>query len=157
VLTTTENAPDLPAALGYYYNNRGTWTKMEYIRCKQAHDRGHVWVPTIIDPRAPKVRDVCREAHAAIQIAEPIPVFYVRTSAPISETVIVSFEEKKNTRERKEFTISEGIDPNQKGIYKTQVVKVAGDVFKITPSSQLEPGEYAIDVGAGGYDFGIRH
>ncbi len=153
---------------GFYYKTQHGWQKLEPIQMAGggAKHVGKMFVPGL----TPQIVFTFRGAEAPAQIAERRPTFCVKEQPMLSEMAgrterdlaIIRFDRKKDHRELQTtsggnmFTFKSGISKERLPDVTTS--RIADGIFTVTPSQDLQPGEYLItfsSMGVSGYDFGI--
>ncbi len=152
-------APDPAAAYpknpGVYYQSGQSWVQLEKVVPESTKlDKPFMGIGTY------RFIARYRDTEAPTQLAVQRPVFcLVLPSAPIQEFSIVQFEKKGKYRQSQYLSSTVGgTMTTQKYVTRVDVARVANDLFTVTPSSDLAPGEYLLTSAAnvGGYAFGIR-
>ena len=153
---------------GAYFKGPTGWVKLERITMAGggAKHVGKVFVPGL----TPQMVWTFRGAEAPVQMSVPRPTFFVKQPLYLAnmpgyserDIVLVRFDKKKDHRELQ--TTSGGNMLTFKSGYSKErtpditIVRLSETVFKVTPSGDLQPGEYILTFGSGGvggYDFGI--
>jgi len=153
---------------GAYYKTTKGWVRLEQVTMAGggATHIGKMFVPGL----TPQMVWTFRGAEAPIQISEPKPTFYIKQSPYMvnvqgrspRDVVVVRFDKKKDHRELQTtsggsmFTFKMGFSKERTP--DITVTRLSDTAFKVTPNSDLQPGEYLLTFGffgAGGYDFGI--
>jgi len=109
-----------------------------------------------------KARAVFPGADSMMQIESGRPVFYFYTNESPKNYSLVKLEEKKSDRrivisEGNAFSYETGI--SDAAIVQFEIQKIEEGVYKVIPTTNLLPGEYAFFYGADdskAYDFGIK-
>jgi len=100
---------------------------------------------------------------ASTQIAEPQPMFLVRTiHAAVHDAVIIRLDKKKGFRELPITAVSlrgSKFLADDKIVSHATVDLIGNDVFRVIPKLQLKPGEYILRLAGSedgeGYEFGV--
>jgi hypothetical protein len=156
-------------AEGTYYKSPSGWVKIEQLIMAGggATHMGKMFVPGL----TPQMVWTYREPTALVQISERRPTFVVKESPYMvnipghsdRDLVIVKFNKKKDHRELQTtsggnmFTFKAGLSKDKTP--DITVAKISDTVFSITPTGDLEPGEYLLtfsSLGFNGFDFGIK-
>jgi hypothetical protein len=111
-----------------------------------------------------------RGAEAPVQITERRPVFYVKQNPALADIpgrsmrdlIIVRFDKKKDHRELQTtsggnmLTFKAGFSKDRMPDITT--TRISESTFSVTPTQDLQPGEYFVTFGAmgsSGFDFGV--
>jgi hypothetical protein len=154
---------------GTYYKSPGGWVKLEQLTMAGggATHMGKMFVPGL----TPQMVWTYRGPEAPVQIADRRPTFVVKQSPYIvnipghsdRDLLIVRFNKKKDHRELQTtsggnmFTFKAGLSKEKTP--EIAVAKISDTTFSITPTNDLDPGEYLLTfsaLGFNGFDFGIR-
>jgi hypothetical protein len=154
--------PDLPSAPGIYFHRKDAqWSNLQTIHLSGMKTKGLKQYMQTEGYIRFKTDFVCNGAHAPIRIADPRPVFYVRSIGSPANAMLVQFTQKKNLRlvhaSPSEATIDNKIGFKREIICKVRIDAYSDKSFSITPQGNLKPGEYLLIFGnmTTGYDFGI--
>ncbi|HYL80755.1 MAG TPA: hypothetical protein VEU07_08080, partial [Candidatus Acidoferrum sp.] len=85
-----------------------------------------------------------------VRIAERKPVFLTKVNPSAFLLLKLAYQAERDIR----YAVSTG--SAYKNSLPIKVTKQPGDVFELTPGSELEPGEYAFVTSTTFYDFGIE-
>lgn len=158
--STDRNAQ--PQRPGAYYRSPEGWQQMEQIL---SFSRAHplILAPMVVRPRALRFRG----AEASLKITNPRPVFLLK-SVPLPgggsarDVVLAKLDARKDYRDlpvmpgRTVFHSHDALPASH--IVEVTVNAESPDVFSITPTKDLRPGEYILTFGmgeVGGYDFEV--
>jgi hypothetical protein len=155
-------AQDPPADPGIYYKNNAGWIRLTETRVSDVQTRGEGKFLLSFGASAVKIFHLYNGAAAEVQVSTQQPEFYVRGFAISDQDIrILRLERKQDHRELLVNSLSprkvSGYRPND--IYKVVVTRLSDGLYKITPASELKPGEYILKVyeNNSGYAFGIVH
>jgi hypothetical protein len=153
----------LPAEPGIYYKDKTVWTRLREGFASDVKARGVGAALLTGGVSGIRIAQVYSGAQGQAQTPERKPTFYVRGSA-VSErdAVIARLVKKKDYREIQVGAIAAfKSKPGYKegDIYKVVVARIADDIYEIMPASELEPGEYLLNLSRDGfegvYEFGV--
>jgi hypothetical protein len=153
--------PGLPSQFGAYYKDPDKgWVALEQAPAERIMTKGGGRVLLQGGFGSIKSVQVYTGAEAPVQIHESTPVFYVRGLAASGRgIVIVRMDKKKDQRELQvgsagAFSSNAGYKPSD--LRHVAVAHISNDVVSVVPKTGLDSGEYALDLRAGIYDFGIK-
>jgi hypothetical protein len=118
----------------------------------------------------PQIVWTFRGAEAPVQMSERRPAFFVKQSQYLTgipghtdrDVVLVRFNKKKDHRELQTssggnaLTFKSGFSKDKTP--EITVTRISDTIFKVTPSENLQAGEYLLTFGGSGalgYDFGV--
>ncbi|HYP27229.1 MAG TPA: hypothetical protein VE262_10970 [Blastocatellia bacterium] len=153
----------LPPEPGVYHKEKAAWVMLREGFASGGRLKGAAAALLTFGIAEMRFNQVYAGAQAAVQLSERRPVFYARGSA-VSEAdaYIARLEKKKDNREIQVAELS-GFNPRAgyrpRDLFRITVERVSEGVYKITPASELEPGEYMLSLSSSGlegvYEFGI--
>jgi hypothetical protein len=152
---TTRKSLDEP---GVYYKSKADWIRLSESTDSQYITRGGdkavftfglSWIRTVRIYSTPS---------AKAQISATRPEFYIRGIAVSQRDIsILRLERKKDHREIEVSSMRpgevRGYRPND--IYRVKAIRLSDGLYKITPASELKPGEYILSLYSGEYEFGV--
>ena len=149
---------------GVYYKASDGWARLDQTSPSRAKTKGLGKAMLSWGFASISAAKVYQGAQASLQISERRPIFHVKDFAVSDQSAtIVRVEKKSNSREVQIGSVSAF---NARPGYREQdrrgvkVSRAADGVTVITPTSDLEPGEYLLLLDAGeydyGYDFGVK-
>jgi hypothetical protein len=148
---------DIPVELGVYYKDDRGWVRLDTARCENNMKRGFLtrvtgigWIKFMLK---------CRGA-SRVELTEAQPVFYIRTSTPVSQADLIRLESKKDHREvqLQSFNTTEFKGLKGENIFETGIRRLGEDLFAARSMENVPSGEYLLsfDGGYSGYDFRVR-
>jgi|SRR6266516_2355266 len=159
---TSAGVAALPQADGVYYRQSAAkWIQLTQARVADSKIRGMETYLQTDGLTGLNMNFVYPGAHAAIQIFEKRPTFFVRGIGTGAEALIVQLTCKKDSRAVSTTSLNAARENNagfdKKDIYRVVVVLSLDGGFSATPEENLKPGEYLLTFGSAntGYDFGI--
>lgn len=150
--TTTVKAPaqkslDEP---GVYYKNAAEWIKLtESTGGREITSGGFFGVQFV---------RIYSDSSAKAQFSTSLPEFYVRGVAVSEQDIsILRLERKKGHREVQVGSMGFGYVRGHRpeDLNQVKATRLSDGLYKITPASELKPGEYILYLYSGGYEFGI--
>lgn len=164
----TESGKDsiqgLPTEPGIYYKDATGWVRLREGFAADVKTTGMGAALLTWGISGIRMAQVYRGARAPVQISERRPSFYVRSFMLSERDVqIVRLEKKKGHREVQIASIS-AFSPRSgyrgRDIREVTLTRLSGDVTRIMPASEIEPGEYVLSLSKSGfaegvYEFGI--
>jgi hypothetical protein len=135
---------------GVYYKNKADWIRLtESTGDRERTSGGFFGVKFVRIYSAPS---------AKVQFSTPQPEFYVRGIAVSEQDIsILQLERKKDHREVQVGSAGFGYvrGHRPKDLNQVKATRLSDGLYKITPASELKPGEYILYLYSGGYEFGI--
>jgi hypothetical protein len=157
----TAPVPGLPSQYGAYYKDPAKgWVALEQAPAARTKSKGMGLGIATGGLKSPQIVQVYKGAEAPVRIHEPSPTFYVRGLTGSGRGIVIVRMDKK--KDRRELQVSSGNILNSGVGYKSSdlrdvsVAHISDDVLSVVPKTPLDAGEYALDFGAGPYDFGIN-
>ncbi len=156
--------PGMPTAPGaYYHQDDAKWVRLESPTASRSKTKGMGMFIETAGLSNLDMTTIYRGAHAATQIPDAQPTFYVRDLGSATDAVIVQLTQKKDSRSLQTSSSDATVD-NKGGFKKAAIRKVKVSVysdnsFSITPEDELKPGEYLLAFGNSdvSFDFGIAN
>jgi len=159
---TSADTVAVPQADGVYYRqNTPKWIQLTQARVADSKIRGMETYLQTDGLTGLNMNFVYPGVHAAIQIFEKRPTFFVRGVGTGAEALIAQLTCKRDSRVVGTMSLNAtqenkaGFD--KKVIHRVVVVPSLDGGFSATPEENLKPGEYLLTFGSAdaGYDFGI--
>jgi hypothetical protein len=154
--------PDVPAAPGVYYlQNDSGWIALPKAAISQTKLSGKDLFVETGGFTSLGTEVVCQGAKASIRIASARPTFYARDAGPSTDVLLIQLTKQKDSRtfhkSSASATVENKLGARKSDIRKTAVAVYPGNIFSITPTIDLKPGEYLLVIGEAdaGHDFGI--
>jgi hypothetical protein len=153
----------LPAEPGIYHKDNTGWIRLREGFATGVKTKGMGKAMLTWGLSEMRVAQIYSGAQSSVQLSERKPIFYVRGYAVSERDVqIMRLEKKKDHRQIQIASIA-AFNPKpgyrQRDIYDAAIARIAEDVYKIMPASELEPGEYVLSLSKAGfegvYEFGI--
>jgi hypothetical protein len=152
---TTQKAPDEP---GVYYKSKAEWTRLMESTEGQVITRGVDKALFTFGLASVQVVRIYSDSSAKAQFSAAQLEFYIRGIAVSEQNIsILRLERKKDHREIEISSIRPGSARGYrpKDIYQVKATRLSDGLYKITPASELKPGEYILSLYSSGYEFGI--
>ncbi len=154
--------PGMPATPGaYYHQDQTKWIRLEPPSANRSKTKGMGMFIETAGLSNLDMTTIYRGTHAAAQIRDPRPTFYVRDVGSAKDAVIVQLTQKKDSRSV-QTSSSDATVENKGGFKKTEIRRVKASVysdnsFSVTPEDELKPGEYLLAFGNSDvtFDFGV--
>lgn len=152
---TTQKSPDEP---GVYYKSKADWIRLRESTGSQVITRGDDKALFTFGLSWIQIVQIYSNPSAKTQFSATQPEFYIRGIAVSEQDIsILRLERKKDHREIQVSSIrpgeSRGYRP--KDIYQVKATRLSDGLYKVTPASELKPGEYVLSLYSGRYEFGI--
>jgi hypothetical protein len=154
---------DKPKEPGVYYKNGTAWILLAESLTK--HDtRGIATAILTIGLSSVRSFDVYLGVSANAQFREQKPEFYVRDfQFSEGKLAIIKLKKVKDRREvqRGAFSFRGSSRLSDKDIHRIKVTQISDDFYKLVPETELESGEYVLDLDLsdsvnGAYEFGVK-
>lgn len=162
---TKSSGPKLPTAKGVYYEGPTGLVRMEQTSVMESRNAGAFSSYMTMGVKTSKVINVYRGEQASAQLSNRRPTFYISDiETSIQDVLILRLKKQKGKREieyARVGLIKKGsVGYRESDICQTMVNRVSDSVLVVTPSTELEQGEYILVFGeagskGAGYDFGI--
>lgn len=152
---TTQKSPDEP---GVYYKSKADWIRLRESTGSQIITRGMDKALFTFGLSSIQMVRIYSDPSAKTQFFATQPEFYIRGIAVSEEDIsILRLERKKDHREIQVSSIrpGEARGYRPKDIYEVKATRISDGLYKLTPASELKPGEYILSLYSGGYEFGI--
>lgn len=154
--------PGMPAAPGAYYRqDDAKWMRLESPAPSRSKTKGMGMFIETAGLSNLDMTTLYRGTHAAAQIPDPRPTFYLREVGSAKDAVIVQLTQKKDSRSIQTSSSDATVD-NKGGFKKGAIRKVKVSIysdnsFSVTPEDELKPGEYLLAFGNSDvtFDFGV--
>ena len=153
--------PDLPGRAGVYFKTPSGWVNVGSFLLWTPFFSASGWYHRSRDSSI-----VLGSAHSGLQISEPRPAFYVREPASSAPWQLVRLSTRKDQRlvrlaSSGDFGQTLRTEPNE--FRNVQMMHVAGEIYAVRPTADLEAGEYILCTTVPGgpglnhcYGFGIQ-
>jgi hypothetical protein len=138
------NLAGMPALKGVYFRTGATWTSLPYtLLWPYAKNEWKWWLSV---GRPDYMAEIPGE-HAAIQVTDGQPTFYVRGLTSAMGPKLVQFGTRHDFR-RVKMPYTAQFEPrvpfDSKALRDIEVAQVAPNVVSVRPRAPLTPGEYAV-------------
>ncbi len=154
----------LPSEPGIYRRGETGWARLNEALPSGVVNRGLGAAMLTWGISGIRVVQIYNDPQASVQIPERKPSFYVRGfGLPERDAQILRLERKKKHREVQVASVSP-FNPKhghrERDIYDVEIERISDTVIRISPASDLEPGEYILrlsksDSSDGGYEFSV--
>jgi hypothetical protein len=154
----------LPSEPGVYHRLDSGWFRLNEALPSDTSNRGVAAALFTGGLYGIKVIEIYRDAESNLKVQERKPTFYVRSFGLADRDArILRLAKKKNHREVQVASVSPfnpKHGPRKRDAREVIIERISDTLIKITTASELEPGEYLLqlsrsDFSDGGYEFSV--